>query len=95
MSLDPATVRRIAKLARIRVEELQLPQLQAELNGILGWIEQLNEVDVDGVEPLSGGAQMALKLREDAVTDGGIVEAVLANAPDRAGDFYAVPKVVE
>ena len=95
MSLDPATVRRIAKLARIRVEELQLPQLQAELNGILGWIEQLNEVDVDGVEPLSGGAQMALKLREDAVTDGGIVEPVLANAPDRAGDFYAVPKVVE
>lgn len=95
MSLDPATVRRIAKLARIRVEELQLPQLQAELNGILGWIEQLNEVDVDGVEPLSGGAQMALKLREDAVTDGGIVELVLANAPDRAGDFYAVPKVVE
>ncbi len=95
MSLDPATVRRIAKLARIRVEESQLPQLQAELNGILGWIEQLNEVDVDGVEPLSGGAQMALKLREDAVTDGGIVELVLANAPDRAGDFYAVPKVVE
>ncbi len=95
MSLDPATVRRIAKLARIRVEDSQLPQLQAELNGILGWIEQLNEVDVDGVEPLSGGAQMALKLREDAVTDGGIVEQVLANAPDRAGDFYAVPKVVE
>ena len=95
MSLDPATVRRIAKLARIRVEESQLPQLQAELNAILGWIEQLNEVDVDGVEPLSGGAQMALKLREDSVTDGGIAELVLANAPDRADDFYAVPKVVE
>ena len=95
MSLDPVTVRRIAKLARIRVEENQLPQLQAELNGILGWIEQLNEVDVDGVEPLTGGAQMALRLREDVVTDGGIVEQVLANAPDRADDFYAVPKVVE
>ena len=95
MSLDPVTVRRIAKLARIRVEENQLPQLQAELNGILGWIEQLNEVDVDGVEPLTGGAQMALRLRDDVVTDGGIVERVLANAPDRAGDFYAVPKVVE
>jgi aspartyl-tRNA(Asn)/glutamyl-tRNA(Gln) amidotransferase subunit C len=95
MSLDPVTVRRIAKLARIRVEDSQLPRLQAELNGILGWIEQLNEVDVDGVEPLTGGAQMALKLREDAVTDGDIVEQVLANAPDRAGDFYAVPKVVE
>jgi aspartyl-tRNA(Asn)/glutamyl-tRNA(Gln) amidotransferase subunit C len=95
MSLDPATVRRIAKLARIRVEEGQLPRLQAELNGILGWIEQLNEVDVEGVAPLTGGAQMALKLRDDAVTDGGMVEQVLANAPDRAGDFYAVPKVVE
>ena len=95
MSLDPATVRRIAKLARIRVEEEQLSQLQAELNGILGWIEQLNEGDVEGVEPLTGGAQMALRLREDVVTDGGITEQVLANAPDRAGDFYAVPKVVE
>lgn len=95
MSLDPATVRRIAKLARIRVEENQLSQLQAELNGILGWIEQLNEVNVDGVEPLTGGAQMALKLRDDVVTDGGMTEQVLANAPDRAGDFYAVPKVVE
>jgi aspartyl-tRNA(Asn)/glutamyl-tRNA(Gln) amidotransferase subunit C len=95
MSLDPATVRRIAKLARIRVEEDQLSQLQAELNGILGWIEQLNEVDVEGVEPLTGGAQMALRLREDVVNDGGITEQVLANAPDRAGDFYAVPKVME
>ena len=95
MSLDPATVRRIAKLARIRVEESQLPQLQAELNGILGWIEQLNEVNVEGVEPLTGGARMALKLRDDVVTDGGIAEQVLANAPDRAGDFYAVPKVME
>jgi aspartyl-tRNA(Asn)/glutamyl-tRNA(Gln) amidotransferase subunit C len=95
MSLDPATVRRIAKLARIRVEENQLSQLQAELNGILGWIEQLNEVDVEGVEPLTGGAQMALRLREDAVDDGGIAEQVLGNAPDREGAFYAVPKVVE
>ena len=95
MSLDPATVRRIARLARIRVAEAELPGLQAELNAILGWIEQLNEVDVEGVAPLTGGAQMALKLRDDAVTDGGMVEQVLANAPDRAGDFYAVPKVVE
>ena len=95
MSLDPATVRRIAKLACIRVEEDQLLQLQAELNGILGWIEQLNEVNVEGIEPLTGGAQMALKLRDDVVTDGCIAEQVLANAPDRAGNFYAVPKVVE
>ncbi|CAH2599171.1 Aspartyl/glutamyl-tRNA(Asn/Gln) amidotransferase subunit C [Rhodovastum atsumiense] len=95
MSLDPATVRRIAKLARIRVDEAQLGPLQAELNGILGWIEQLNEINVDGVEPLAGAAQMTLKMREDVVTDGGIREQVLANAPDRAGDFFAVPKVVE
>ncbi len=95
MSLDPATVRRIARLARLRLEDGQVARVQAELNGILGWIEQLNEVDVDGIEPLAGAARMALKMREDVVTDGGMAEAVLANAPDRAGDFYAVPKVVE
>jgi aspartyl-tRNA(Asn)/glutamyl-tRNA(Gln) amidotransferase subunit C len=95
MSLDIATVRRIATLARIGVEEADLPTLQEELNGILGWIEQLNEVNVDGIEPLTGAAQMALKMREDVVTDGGYPDKVLANAPERAGDFYAVPKVVE
>jgi aspartyl-tRNA(Asn)/glutamyl-tRNA(Gln) amidotransferase subunit C len=95
MSLDPATVRRIAMLARLRVDEAQLAQVQAELNSILGWIEQLNEVDVEGVEPLTGAARMALKTREDVVTDGGYPEKVLANAPERIGDFYAVPKVVE
>ena len=94
MSLDPATVRRIARLARIRVEDADLPRLQKELNGILGWIEQLQEVNVEGVAPLTG-AEMALRLREDVVTDGGMAEKVLANAPDRAGQFYAVPKVVE
>jgi aspartyl-tRNA(Asn)/glutamyl-tRNA(Gln) amidotransferase subunit C len=95
MSLDPATIRRIATLARIRVEEDELPRLQIELNGILGWIEQLNEVNVDDVEPLTGAAQMALKMRDDVVTDGGYPDKVLANAPERIGDFYAVPKVVE
>jgi aspartyl-tRNA(Asn)/glutamyl-tRNA(Gln) amidotransferase subunit C len=95
MSLDPATVRRIAKLARIRVEEAEVARLQQELNGILGWIEQLNELDVTDVEPLTGAAQMALKMREDIVNDGGSAERVLANAPDRAGDYFAVPKVVE
>ena len=95
MSLDHATVRRIATLARIHVDEAEVPQLQAELNGILGWIEQLNEVDVDGVEPLTGAAHMALKMREDVVTDGGYPEKILANAPDRAGEFFAVPKVIE
>jgi len=95
MSLDAATVRRIANLARIRVAEHEVATLQQELNGILGWIEQLQEVDVSAVEPLTGAASMALRMREDAVTDGGYVDRVLVNAPDRAGDFYAVPKVVE
>jgi aspartyl-tRNA(Asn)/glutamyl-tRNA(Gln) amidotransferase subunit C len=95
MSLDLATVRRIATLARIHVEDAELPALQAELNGILGWIEQLNEVNVEGIEPLTGAAQMALKMREDVVTDGGYPEKILANAPERAGDFFVVPKVVE
>ncbi len=95
MSLDPATVRRIANLARIHVEDSELATLQSELNGILGWIEQLNEVNVDGIEPLTGAAQMALKMREDAVTDGGYQAKILANAPERAGDFFVVPKVVE
>ena len=95
MSLDPATVRRIASLSRLHVEEDEVLRLQSELNGILGWIEQLNEVNVDGIEPLAGGAQMALRLREDAVTDGDYPEKILANAPDREGNFFAVPKVVE
>lgn len=95
MSLDSSSVRRIAKLARIRVDEAQVEALRTDLNAILGWIEMLDEVDVAGVEPLAGAAQMALRLREDAVTDGGIAEAVLANAPDRNGDYFAVPKVVE
>ena len=95
MSLDHATVRRIASLARIRVEEHEVEPLRNELNGILGWIEQLNEVNVDGVEPLAGAAHMALKMREDVVNDGNYREDILSNAPDRAGDFYAVPKVVE
>jgi aspartyl-tRNA(Asn)/glutamyl-tRNA(Gln) amidotransferase subunit C len=95
MSLDPATVRRIAKLARIRVEAADVPRLQGEMNAILGWIEQLGEVDVDGIPPLTGGAQIALRLRDDVVTDGDRLEAVLANAPDRVGEFFTVPKVVE
>ncbi len=95
MSLDPAAVRRIARLARIHVDDAQVAQLQNELSGILAWVEQLNEVDVTGVEPLAGGAVMAMKMRDDVVTDGGDPEAILANAPDRSGNFFAVPKVVE
>ncbi len=95
MSLDAATVRRIARLARIGIEEAEIVRLQGELNTILGWIEQLSEVDVEGVAPMVGTEQTALRLRSDVVTEDGSSEAVLSNAPDRAGSFYAVPKVVE
>ena len=98
MSLDTATVRRIASLARIRLEEAEVARMQAELNGILGWIEQLQAVDTEGVEPMAGGAptgQPAMRMREDVVTDGGIPDKILANAPDRQGDYFGVPKVVE
>ena len=95
MSLDHATVRRIASLARIRVEEHEVENLCHELNGILGWIEQLNEVDVTGIAPLTGAVNMAMAMRPDVVTDGGYPDQVLANEPERIGDFFAVPKVVE
>jgi aspartyl-tRNA(Asn)/glutamyl-tRNA(Gln) amidotransferase subunit C len=95
MPLEPATVRRIAKLARIRLSDDEVPKLQAELNAILGYVEQLDAVNVEDVQPLSGGAQMALRLREDVVNDGGKPAAILSNAPARLGDFFTVPKVVE
>ncbi|RFD18683.1 Asp-tRNA(Asn)/Glu-tRNA(Gln) amidotransferase subunit GatC [Komagataeibacter melaceti] len=95
MSLDPATVRRIARLARIGIDESDLQSLQGELNGILGWVEQLNEVNVDGVAPMVGTGHAALRIRDDVVTDGDCREAVLSNAPDVVGPFYTVPKVVE
>lgn len=95
MSLDTATVRRIARLARIHLDDTQVPQIEMELNGILSWIEQLAEVDVDGVAPFSGNARTAALLRPDVVSDGGIPEAILSNAPDRVDNYFAVPKVVE
>ncbi|MBP0446831.1 Asp-tRNA(Asn)/Glu-tRNA(Gln) amidotransferase subunit GatC [Roseomonas sp. SSH11] len=95
MSLDLQTVRRVASLARLHLQEGEDQRLQAELNGILGWIEQLQAVDTSEVEPLSGAGGTSAPLREDIVNDGGKAEAVLANAPDRAGAFFAVPKVVE
>lgn len=95
MSVDVATVRRVAKLARIRVPEERLPSLAGELNGILDWIEQLNEVDVDGVEPLTSVVEATLPMREDVVTEGFAPSKVLANAPRTADGFFIVPKVVE
>ncbi len=95
MSLDAETVLRIAKLSRISLPQADVPRMQTELNAILGWIEQLAEVNVDGIEPLTGGAAIALRLRPDVVTDGGYPARILANAPARDGLFFTVPKVVE
>ena len=95
MSIDIDTARKVAKLARIRVEETALPALAAELSGILGFMEQLNEVDVAGVEPMTSVTPMRLKRRADVVTDGSIQAQILANAPDAREGFFAVPKVVE
>ena len=105
MSLDKEAVARIARLARLKVPEEELGALAGELSGILAWIEQLNEVDTTGVEPLSSVSDVTLPMRQDKVTDGGIAEKVLANAPGgavyiettdkNAGGFFTVPKVVE
>jgi len=95
MSVDTATVRHIAKLARIAVSDDEVAALVPELNNILGWIEQLQEVDVTGVEPMTAVIPNALRLREDVVTDGGVRDAVLANAPQAEHGFFAVPKVIE
>jgi aspartyl-tRNA(Asn)/glutamyl-tRNA(Gln) amidotransferase subunit C len=95
MSIDTATAAYVAKLARIRVEDEALPALAQEFNTILGFIEQLGEVDVEGVEPMTSVTPMRLKRREDVVTDGGMQDRVLANAPDAREGFFAVPKVVE
>ena len=95
MAIDIDTARRVAKLARIRVEEERLPQLAEQLSGILGFMEELNEVDVTGVEPMVSVTPMRLKRRKDGVTDGGMADRVLKNAPDAREGFFAVPKVVE
>ena len=95
MSIDQSTAARVAKLARIKVEDEALPALANEFNTILGFIEQLNEVDVDGVEPMVSVTPMRLKRRVDEVTDGDQQDKVLSNAPDAREGFFAVPKVVE
>ncbi|MEM7524764.1 MAG: Asp-tRNA(Asn)/Glu-tRNA(Gln) amidotransferase subunit GatC [Pseudomonadota bacterium] len=95
MSVDKDTVRRVAHLARIEVAESDLEPLAGELSAILSFAEQLAEVDVDGVEPMTSVTPMALKRRPDVVTDGGVQDKVLANAPDSREGFFAVPKVVE
>lgn len=95
MSVDAATVLKVAKLARLAVSEQEAAALEADLNGILDWIEQLGEVDVEGVEPMSSVAPAALKMRDDVVRAGGDAGAALANAPETTEGFFVVPKVVE
>ncbi|RKT34879.1 aspartyl/glutamyl-tRNA(Asn/Gln) amidotransferase subunit C [Roseovarius halotolerans] len=95
MSIDKDTAAKVAKLARIRIEDDALPGLAQEFNDILGFIEQLNEVDVEGIEPMTSVTPMRLKRREDVVTEGGMTDRVLSNAPDAREGFFAVPKVVE
>jgi aspartyl-tRNA(Asn)/glutamyl-tRNA(Gln) amidotransferase subunit C len=95
MSVDIATVKRVARLARIAVSDAEAAALQAELNTILGFVEQLNEVDVTGIEPMTSVVAMDMKKRDDLVTDADQADKILANAPAREGDFFVVPKVVE
>lgn len=95
MSVDAATVRRIAHLARIAVAEDEVEHLQGELNAILAFVEQLSEVDVEGVEPMTSVTPMRIKQRPDVVTDGEIPEQIVQNAPATENDFFLVPKVVE
>ena len=95
MSVDSATVRRIAHLARIAVDEAEVPHLEGELNAMLAFVEQLSEVNVDGVEPMTSVTPMEMKKRADVVNDGEIAEEIVANAPATEDHFFLVPKVVE
>ena len=95
MSVDTATVAKIAALARIKLSDDEVAAMVPELNGILAWVEQLGAVDVTGVEPMTAVIPNALRLRADAVTDGGVRDAVLANAPANEHGFFGVPKVIE
>jgi aspartyl-tRNA(Asn)/glutamyl-tRNA(Gln) amidotransferase subunit C len=95
MSVDLATVRRVAHLARIAVADEEVEHLRGEINAILAFVEQLAEVDVNNVEPMTSVTPMTMKMRNDEITDGGIADAILANAPAREDHFFLVPKVVE
>jgi aspartyl-tRNA(Asn)/glutamyl-tRNA(Gln) amidotransferase subunit C len=95
MQVDEATVKRIARLARIRITDDEAKGLEAELTSIMAWVEQLDEVDTDGVEPMTRVVPIKLRMRDDVVTDGGIADDVTRNAPLSDDHFYVVPKVVE
>ena len=95
MSVDTNTVKRVAKLARIAVTDEHAEELKGSLNAILGFVEQLNEVDIDGVEPMTSVVPIAMRKRDDKVTDGGRADDIVANAPASDDHFFTVPKVVE
>ena len=95
MSIDAATVRRIAHLARVAVADDEVEHLRGEINAILAFVEQLSEVDVTGIEPMTSVTPMQMRRRPDAVTAGGDPDGILRNAPEREGNFFVVPKVVE
>ncbi len=95
MSIDQKTVAKIAHLARLKIPEAEQRQVAGELSKILDWVAQLNEVDVAGIEPLTGGNDTALRWREDVVNDGGKADDILANAPAKTAGFFTVPKVIE
>lgn len=95
MSVDTATVKRVAKLSRIAIDDGQAENMKGELNAILDWVEQLNEVNVDGVEPMTSVVEQKMRMRDDGVTDGGYADKVTGNAPVSDDSFFAVPKVVE
>ena len=95
MSVDKETVQRIAKLARIALDETQTAAMEQELNALLSWVEQLQDVDVEGIAPMTSVVDQRLKMRDDVVTDGGYAEDLMKNAPQSEGHFFVVPKVVE
>lgn len=95
MSVDTDTVKRVAKLSRIAIDDGQAESMKSELNAILEWVEQLNEVNVEGVEPMTSVVEQKMRMRDDIVTDGGYAGSVTGNAPVSDDDFFAVPKVVE
>ena len=95
MSIDAATVKRIGRLARIRIEENEVAGYQTEINAILGFIEQLAEIDVDGIEPMTSVTPMNLRRRDDVISDGGYADKIVKNAPLSEDNFFMVPKVVE
>ena len=95
MSVDKDTVRRIAKLARIAMDDTQTAEMEKELNAVLAWVEQLSDVNIENVPPMTSAVEQRLKMREDAVTDGGYADDLMKNAPQSEGHFFVVPKVVE